>query len=916
MLGYRRRIAVDSERLRLAEEAAGFGVWEADLKTDTWSLSENALALSGFPRTQFTISGKMLRALICPEDLPIVERADPSRFTAGGERRIEFRVMLPSGKTAWRRSSSRVEVDSQGKPVRMIGATIDIDTEKSLLERMNQSAERRRRAEQAAGFGIWELDMNTQTMSLSSGAAAVLGFPRAALSLSFPEFQQLVHPEDRDCVSATMKYGIQKRQDYWCEHRVIAPDGAVRWCRISGGADVLGNAGQRSTGLIIDITREKALTQKLQESVDRMNLAETAAGFGVFHIDLATRQVIGSAAWRALEGFDAGENPVSVEQLARQVHPSDRAEVTDAYRRVLEKGEDLRVDFRSVHTDGSVHWRRLCAQLQLDRGKPARIIGAIIDISHEKAMLEAAEAASRAKSAFLATMSHEIRTPMNGVLGMSELLLESGLAQEHRDALETIQACARSLMEIINGILDFSKIEARKMELERVEFDLASVLRLSQRAVALSARQKKIEMLCEVDPDVPPNLIGDPVRLRQILTNLLSNAVKFTPAGEITATVQMKSRTESQAVLLFSVSDTGIGIPQDKLTAIFRAFEQADMSTTRAYGGTGLGLAICERLATLMGGRIWVESSPGRGSKFSFTIPLGIGRGPAAPPGATLVARNALIVDDNATNRLILERTLKSWNIAAVSAPSGSEALAILDSAPAPFDLIVTDAEMPSMDGFTLIRKIRQLARYSRVPVLLLSSGGLEDSRAARQAGAQACLVKPANRSELLEVLTSICCSPPPDNAPAPPAAAPVTARRARILLAEDNLVNQKVGERLLSQGGYEVVLAANGAEALELLERQSFDLCLMDLQMPVMDGYTAVEEFRRREPPGRRLPVLALTANAYSEDRERCFRAGMDGYLSKPVEKKALYAAIEQALRAGQAVSEEPVGILNSGQL
>lgn len=450
-------------------------------------------------------------------------------------------------------------------------------------------------------------------------------------------------------------------------------------------------------------------------------------------------------------------------------------------------------------------------------------------------------------------------------------------------------------MQIINEILDFSKIEAGKLELEKIQFELASVFRQALRTVAVPARQKGLELVCDIAGDVPRLVIGDPVRLRQIVTNLLGNAVKFTSVGEITVACGLVEEGECGQLLQVSVADTGIGIPADKLGSIFKAFEQADSSTTREYGGTGLGLAISSRLAEAMGGRIWVESEPGKGSTFAFTIRVAVSDHLALPDWLSLTGKHALIVDDNSTNRVILERTLASWDVVVTAAESAESAIHILHAAVHPFEIVITDAEMPGMDGFDLVRHIRQRQEYQGTRVLVLSSGGVEDASRARAAGAHACLVKPVDRWELLKTLLEIW---PGDRVPQPQftqAVAPHLDKR--VLLVEDNLVNQKVVSLLLKKAGLRVTTANNGADALSLLKQHSFDLCFMDVHMPVMDGRAATEEIRKREAGGAHLPIIALTADAYSEDRERCLEAGMDDYLAKPIDVQRLQAVLDRWL-------------------
>lgn len=888
-------LSAAAERLRRSEQAARFGVFECDLVTNTWTLSERCALLSGVANQGSHITAADLYSKTLPQDLPAIREANRKSFETGGERLVEFRVILEDGSVGWRRSKSLVELDASGRPLRMTGALLDITAEKQMLQQLEDAAERLARAEDVAHFGIWELDVRSGVMMLSAGAAALSGFEHVAMRVPVEKVNGMVHPEDQESMLLSNALeNIEDGRDYTTEFRVVHPNGAVLWCRSAGRVQVVDQVPVRVTGLIVDITKEKTLLFELQRNAERRKLAEAAAGFGVFEIDYTRGLVTGSDAWLKLEGLEDCKEGLSLQRLHQCILPEDLPAMEVALQEAAESGV-CRAEYRTVMKDGSAQWRRVAALVEFEGGHPVSMIGAAIDIDHGRKLRDAAETASRAKSAFLATMSHEIRTPMNGILGMAQWLMETSLTEEHRDALETILSCGESLMQIINEILDFSKIEAGKLELENIEFELPSVFRQALRTVAVPARQKGLELACDIAGDVPRLVIGDPVRLRQVITNLLGNAVKFTSAGEIAVACGLIEHGESRQMLQISVADTGIGIPADKLDSIFRPFEQADMSTTRQHGGTGLGLAISSRLAEAMGGRIWVESKPGKGSKFAFTIGLGVSDRPALPDWLSLTGKRALIVDDNSTNRLILERTLASWDMVVTAAQSAEAALKVLQAAVHPFEIVITDAEMPGMDGFDLVRDIRQREEYQGAQILVLSSGGVEDAGRARAVGAQACLVKPADRWELLKALLEIW---PADRIPPPQFAPPVPPwLDNRVLLVEDNLVNQKVVSQLLKKVGLQVTTANNGAEALSLLTQHSFDLCFMDVHMPIMDGRAATEEIRKREAGSKHLPIIALTADAFREDRERCLEAGMDDYLAKPIEVQRLQAVLDRWL-------------------
>jgi PAS domain S-box-containing protein len=815
--------------------------------------------------------------------------------------------------------------DEEGRVVGTFGISRDITETKRAEEALRQEEERFRSLIEATAAIVWNTPASGQFEDEQPGWGKFTG-------QSFDELKgwgwlDAVHPDDRAETARCWRAAVASRSLYQAEHRLRHHDGEYRHMLVRA-VPILDKSGsiREWVGVHTDIDAERRAEAALREAEARARLLLESSGEGIYGIDTQGHcTFINSAAAEMLDYPQEDVRGKNVHALSHHTR-SDGSPYPEEECPIY---QTVRIGTRRRVAD-EVLWRRDGTSFPAEyasyplKGGDGEINGAVVNFTDiterkqvERELLranEAAQAATRAKSEFLANMSHEIRTPLHGIIGMTELTLDTELTAEQREYLGMVKLSADHLLNVINDLLDFSKIEAGKLDLELVDFDLRDTLDDTVATLAVRAHKKGLELADHVAADVPDYLVGDPLRLRQVLVNLLGNAIKFTEHGEVVLRVEVQHQTEDEAQLRFAVSDTGIGITPEEQRKIFRAFSQADTSTARKYGGTGLGLAISARLVEMMGGTIELQSELGRGSTFFFTLRFIRARGTATRPRPAEPAHvhglPVLGVDDNATNRLILREMLTKWGMKPMVVEGGPEALAALDQARAsgsPFALVLLDAAMPGMDGFELAERIRQNPELVGATLMMLSSANRrEDAARCVELHVASYLIKPIRQSTLLDaIMTALGPSLSLEShtarslQPAPSG----QARPLRLLLAEDNAVNQRLAVSVLEKRGHHVVVVGNGREALAALERQSFDAVLMDVQMPEMDGFEATAAIRARESTiGVHTPIIAMTAHAMKGDRERCLASGMDSYVAKPLRPQELFDALELLVPATAA--------------
>jgi PAS domain S-box-containing protein len=868
----------------------------------------------GFTRmTEFTAAealgqspGQLLQTRAADPATPIALRDALNR---GEGFHAELLNRTKTGRDYWIEIDISPIQDETGRITGFIGVNIDITERKHAADLLKQQAERTELALAGGGLGLWDWNIATGETRFDERFASILGETAAELSPNVDTWANRVHPADRPLVRAAHERHFSGETPlYQCRHRVRHRRG--HWLWIMGSGKVVSRSADgkplRMVGTHQDITATQLAQLELERQTNALNHTSRLARIGAWELNLQQNTLTWSEQVYTLHAVDHGYVPTQTSSL--DFYPGEAAITLQLLMQAaIDQGTPFDVELPFVSAIGERLWVRTVGEAQRVGDTTVLVRGALQDVTESHRQRETlarakddAEAATRTKAEFLANMSHEIRTPMNAVIGMTELLQGSALSPEQAEFVGTIRTSGDALLMLINDILDFSKIESGHLELEQAPFNLRDCLESAAAISGHSAAAKGLDLMIEIESGTPEAILGDVNRLRQITTNLLSNAVKFTSQGEVLIAVSLHPGNR----LRCTVRDTGMGIPADKLDRLFKSFSQVDSSITRNFGGTGLGLAISQRLIGLMGGRIWVESTPGQGSVFSFEIPyLPVACPPSPEPGelSSLVGRRLLIVDDNATNRRILARQTDSWGLDAQTASSGPDALQLIDNG-ACFDAALIDVKMPGMDGLTLAAELRRRLPAQQLPILALSSLG-SGAAAFVGLGVTQVITKPARATALQAALVGLFqpkpAAAPEDASLAPPNAldAPVQTQKLLILLVEDIEINQQMAALLLARLGYSAEIANNGVEALEAVARTTFDIIFLDMQMPEMDGLTCAAHLCAKYPVATRPWITAMTANALPGDREKCLAAGMDDYISKPISGQALSGAISRAL-------------------
>lgn len=891
-------------------------------------VSPSCERVTGYGSDEFIADSKLFQRIVHPDDQELVMKHinEPLDLDMEAPHSLDFRIVRKDGQIIWINHVCQPVRGNGGRVVGRRSSNRDITSRIYNDAALKISEERLQHVYEHSQVMMHSIDETGIIRNVNGRWLDIMGYSRDEVlghSISFVMTPESARKAKETVLPNFWRDGLVRDVSY----QYVTKDGTI--------LDVLLDSvvmddpvwGRISLSTVRNITLRKRAEEETRRTKALLDSIIQNLPTAVFLKDAAEfRFVLWNRACEELYGYK--HDDVLGKTAAEVFQDQESASFESQDRQVLTSGQlmEIHEQFITTRDDKTriLHSKKL--PIIDDNGKTSHLLGISEDITARKtaendliAAREAAEQASQAKSSFLANMSHEIRTPMNGIIGMTELALHTTLSSEQREYLEAVKISADSLLRLINDILDFSKIEAGKLELVDMDFSLRDSIANAMTAVSVQAHSKDIELVYHIPPDIPDVVTGDPGRLNQILINLVGNSIKFTEKGEVVVDVKLESESDHELFLHFSIRDTGIGIPLEKQQKIFNAFEQADGSTTRKYGGTGLGLAVSSQLVQLMGGRIWLESEAGIGSVFHFTARLGLmvdTVSPVSPPDISkLRDLPILVVDDNDTNRFVLKEILAYWGMKPVMAESANVALSAIHHAGEinePFTMVLLDHKMPEIDGFELAERINQDPSLSGITMIMLTSTGQRgDASRCMNLGISAYLLKPIKQSELFEIISSeVNRSSSRDHKRSLVTRHSLreSKRRLNVLLVEDNLINQKLATRILQKMGHSVTVAGNGKEALENLESKLFDVVLMDIQMPEMDGFQATLSIRETERiKGGHIPIVAMTAHAMSGDRERCLEAGMDSYISKPINTEELWDCIEKLVNKNEQSYQTP---------